>query len=195
MRVLHLSWNRIGLDGAKALAAAVDSKALKLRELNLQNNRAIDNGGAVAFMRAIEHNQHLTKLWLSGTQVGLLARVLERERGTRATVGLQVKNNRRCERELRRLLEYPHTYDRTPKVDDAYAAHLNALLARGPESRKLLAEVAVLLEDCALLGALDAVHEELGVEALQDLAHVSRADLKDVRGLKPVRRQSSNRHT
>jgi hypothetical protein len=76
-------------------------------------------------------------------------------------------------------------------VDDAYAAHLNALLARGPESRKLLAEVAVLLEDCALLGALDAVHEELGVEALQDLAHVSRADLKDVRGLKPVRRQSS----
>jgi Leucine-rich repeat (LRR) protein len=71
VRVLHLSWNRIGLDGAKALAAALDSKALKLRELNLQNNRAIDNDGAMAFMRAIEHNQHLTKLWLSGTQVTL----------------------------------------------------------------------------------------------------------------------------
>ncbi len=41
------------------------------------------------------------------------------------------------------------------QVDDAYASHVNALLARGPESRKQLAEVAVLLEDCGLLGALD----------------------------------------
>ena len=31
-----------------------------------------------------------------------------------------------------------------------------------------------------------SVHEELGVEELEDLAHVSRADLKDTRGLKPV---------
>lgn len=141
VRVLHLSWNRIGPDGAAALAAALDSTTLKLRELNLQNNRAVDNAAAVSFMRAIEHNQHLTKLWLSGTQ-----------------------------------------------VDDAYSSHLNALLARGPESRKRLAEVAVMLEDCGLLGTLDVVHEELGVEELEDLAHVSRADLKDTRGLKPVKR-------
>lgn len=57
------------MDGGKALASALDSQTLLLRELNLQNNRAIDNAAAVAFMRAIEHNQHLTKLWLSGTQV------------------------------------------------------------------------------------------------------------------------------
>jgi len=55
--------------GAKALAKALDGGSLRLRELNLQNNRAINNDGAVAFMRAIEHNQHMTKLWLSGTQV------------------------------------------------------------------------------------------------------------------------------
>ena len=40
-------------------------------------------------------------------------------------------------------------------MDDAYASHVNALLARGPESRAKLAEVAVLLEDCGLLGTLD----------------------------------------
>ena len=45
-----------------------------------------------------------------------------------------------------------------------------------------------MLEDCGLLGSLDVVHEELGVEELLDLAHVSRADLKDARGLKPVKR-------
>jgi len=127
--------------GAKALAKALDGGSLRLRELNLQNNRAINNDGAVAFMRAIEHNQHMTKLWLSGTQ-----------------------------------------------VDDAYASHVNALLARGPESRAKLAEVAVLLEDCGLLGTLDIVHEDLGVEELEDLAHVSRADLKEARGIKPVKR-------
>lgn len=69
VRVLHLSWNRIGVDGARSLASSLDSPDMKLRELNLQNNRGIDNGGALAFMRAIEHNQHLTKIWLSGTQV------------------------------------------------------------------------------------------------------------------------------
>lgn len=36
------------------------------------------------------------------------------------------------------------------------------------------------------LHSIPQVHEELGVESLEDLAHVSRADLKDVRGLKPV---------
>jgi len=41
------------------------------------------------------------------------------------------------------------------QVDEAYAAHLNALLVRGPESRAKLAEVAVMLEDCGLLGTLD----------------------------------------
>jgi len=141
VRVLHLSWNRIGELGAVALASALNLPELKLRELNLQNNRGINNNGAMAFVRAIEHNQHLTKIWLSGTQ-----------------------------------------------VDDSYASHLNALLARGPESRKKLAEVAVMLEDCGLLGILDIVHEELGVEELEDVAHVSREDLKDARGLKPVRR-------
>jgi len=33
-----------------------------------------------------------------------------------------------------------------------------------------------------------AVHEELGVEEMEDFAHVSRADLKDAKALKPVKR-------
>ena len=69
LRILHLSWNNINDDGAGALAKALDGPKSKLSELNLQNNRGIDNNGAVAFIRAIENNMHLTKLWLAGTQV------------------------------------------------------------------------------------------------------------------------------
>ena len=141
LRILHLSWNNINDDGAGALAKALDGPKSKLSELNLQNNRGIDNNGAVAFIRAIENNMYLTKLWLAGTQ-----------------------------------------------VDDVMSTHINSLLARGPVSRKALAEVALLLENCGLLGTLDIIHEELGVEEMADLVHVHRADLKDTRSLKPVRR-------
>jgi hypothetical protein len=72
LRVLHLSWNHIGSDGAIALSGALSSPNLVLQELNLQNNRKIDNRAALSFMRAIETNHHLTKLWLTGTQVFIL---------------------------------------------------------------------------------------------------------------------------
>jgi hypothetical protein len=40
-------------------------------------------------------------------------------------------------------------------VDSTYTSHFNALLSRGPDSRTKLAEVAVVLEECGLIGTLD----------------------------------------
>ena len=95
LRQVGLSYNRLGPDGARALAAALGATSTnRLQVLQLSHN-AIGDSGAVALSQALRHNVFLRKLELEDNEIaetGLTALAMALKENTKLT-SLHLRGN------------------------------------------------------------------------------------------------------
>ena len=97
LKYLYMEGNRIGDEGAIALASALRDQATSIQELYLGDNR-IGQDGATHLAQSLLSNTSLRKLFLEGNQIGpvgaaAFTSVLHQMDGTSALKNLYVDNN------------------------------------------------------------------------------------------------------